>query len=284
MDGIPRHDGRQEARLLGFWYSLPRRGVLKPLPQQLQHDGLDEPVDANSYIDRPQAGLSEPSACIDVFTSDTSCRPAPRTTFSAGSAACRPMGPAYDTLITQANLLQFLQATGSTKIPRPSTATTSSTAPIITLSPGSSSHCSREGLRRAPVRRNGSIMRYLAEHHVQETTSKRTWGPGHRSLGSDWRRSSSAYRSVDASLLQAGSKRRGHVQTLPVRHRLRSKIYIYALFPFHDKDTYAGPIDSHEEQRPDGTPNRDDVRPRRRSARAKRLRAQLGDIRYLSDR
>ncbi len=234
---------------------------------------LDGPVDANGYINEPQGGLREQSAGFETSLGRffQAC--------AAYQSFCKFGGDdpwaAFDALVAQASPLP-IPATGYTEDPRPVDSDDILNGTIITLYSKRNWSLLAEGLAAAQIG-DGSVMRYLADAAWGNNLDG-TWDPGtdrYFTIGAIEQR----YPRDVASLLEAGDNSWGMFD-----HFRFNTGYVevpYALFPIHDRGAFGGPFTASKKA-PTVLEIATTYDPATPFRGAKRLAAQLGNVRFLT--
>ena len=275
MDGIRAAMGDKKLNYFGFSYGTFLGATYSSLfPDNYRAMVLDGPVDANSYINTPQADLREQTAGFEralgrFFQACASSRP------SANSAAVI-RGRHTTRSSTQANMLA-IPAPGFTDDPRPVNGDDILNGTLITLyNKGNWPLLAKRSPQAAAGRR----------HDASALLADAAWG---NNLDGTFDPGTDRYFTIGAieqkyphdvqTFLDAGDNSWGDVQPLLVQHGLPE--INYALWPIHDKDAYYGPFTASKSA-PTVLEVATTYDPATPFRGAKRLATQLGNVRFLT--
>jgi len=274
MDGIRAAMGDKKLNYFGFSYGTFLGATYSSLfPDNYRAMVLDGPLDPKQYINNPMAGLREQTAGFEVALGRffQAC--------ASNQAFCKFGGAdpwaAYDALVEQANTLA-IPATGYTEDPRPVNGDAILNATIITLYNKGNWALLAQALSEAAAG-DASLFRYLADASWGNNLDG-TFDPGtdrYFTIGAVEQRYSSAIQPY----LDAGDNSWGMFS-----HFWFNSGYVelnYALFPIHDKSAYGGPFTASTSA-PTVLEVATTYDPATPFRGAKRLAAQLGNVRFLT--
>ena len=274
MDAIRALMGDKKLNYFGFSYGTFLGATYTSLfPDNYRAMVLDGPIDANGYINKPEAGLREQSAgferALDRFFQ--AC--------AQDKVTCPFGGPdpfaAYDALVAQANMLA-IPAPGFTDDPRPVNGDDILNGTLITLYNKGNWPLLAQALTEAS-QGDATLLRFLADA-AWGNNFDGTFDPGtdrYFTIGAIEQK----YPHDIGHFLETGDNAWGMFE-----HFWLNSGYVeipYALWPIHDKDAYDGPFTASKSA-PTVLEVATTYDPATPFRGAKRLATQLGNVRFLT--
>ncbi|MDX6598873.1 MAG: hypothetical protein QOE87_2760, partial [Gaiellales bacterium] len=274
MDGIRAAMGDAKLNYFGFSYGTFLGATYTSLfPDNYRATVLDGPIDANGYINDPQAGLREQTAAFERALGRFFQACAVYQSFCKFGAD--DPWAAYDALIEQANLLP-IPAPNFAPDPRPVNGDTIINATIITLYAKQNWSLLANALSEAAAG-DASTLRFLADI-AWGNNFDGTFDPGtdrYFTIGAIEQK----YTSDIKTYLTAGDNSWGMFD-----HFWFNTGYVelnYGLWPIHDKSAYSGPFTASKSA-PTVLEVATTYDPATPFRGAKRLVTQLGTVRFLT--
>jgi pimeloyl-ACP methyl ester carboxylesterase len=275
MDAIRALIGDKKLNYFGFSYGTFLGATYSSLfPDNYRALVLDGPVDANGYINKPEAGLREQSAGFERAL-DRFFQACAQDKVTCPFGGADPWA-AYDALVAQANVLG-IPADGFTDDPRPVNGDALLNGTLITLYNKGNWPLLAQGLTEAAAG-DATIMRFLADA-AWGNNFDGTFDPGtdrYFTIGAIEQK----YPRGDVDhFLEAGDNSWGMFE-----HFWLNSGYVelpYGLWPIHDKDAYAGPFTASKSA-PTVLEIAVTYDPATPFRGAKRLATQLGNVRFLT--
>jgi pimeloyl-ACP methyl ester carboxylesterase len=274
MDGIRAAMGDAKLNYFGFSYGTFLGATYTSLfPDNYRATVLDGPIDANGYINDPQAGLREQTAGFERALGRFFQACAVYQSFCKFGAD--DPWAAYDALIEQANLLP-IPAPNFAPDPRPVNGDAIINATIITLYAKQNWSLLANALSEAAAG-DASTLRFLADI-AWGNNFDGTFDPGtdrYFTIGAIEQK----YTSDIKTYLTAGDNSWGMFD-----HFWFNTGYVevnYGLWPIHDKSAYAGPFTASKSA-PTVLEVATTYDPATPFRGAKRLFTQLGNVRFLT--
>jgi len=274
MDAIRALMGDKKLNYFGFSYGTFLGATYSSLfPDNYRAMVLDGPLDANHYINKPEASLREQSAGFERALGRffQACAQ-DKVTCPFGGA---DPWAAYDALVAQANMLA-IPADGFTDDPRPVNGDAILNGTILTLYSKGSWPLLARGLTAAAAG-DATIMRFLADA---------AWG---NNLDGTFDPGTDRYFTIGAieqkyphdidHFLETGDNSWGMFE-----HFWFNSGYVelsYGLWPIHDNDAYSGPFTASKSA-PTVLEVATTYDPATPFRGAKRLATQLGNVRFLT--
>jgi pimeloyl-ACP methyl ester carboxylesterase len=274
MDAIRALMGDKKLNYFGFSYGTFLGATYASLfPDNYRAMVLDGPVDANSYINTPQADLREQTAGFERALARfmQACAQDKVTCPFGGTDP----SAAYDALVAQANVLA-IPATGYTDDPRPVNGDDILNGTLITLYNKGNWPLLARGLTAAS-QGDATIMRFLTDA-AWGNNFDGTFDPGtdrYFTIGAIEQK----YPRDISTFLAAGDNSWGMFEHFWVNTGYTE--INYGIWPIHDKDAYSGPFTASKSAPTvlEVATTYDPATPYRG---AKRLATQLGNVRFLT--